>query len=345
MTKEITFILPTLNRKKLVQRAITSCLRCENELVQSYVLVIDGESEDGTFEELQSKYKDNKRVKIIQYDRTAGFQKTAYWGVSHVKTEYVTFMYDDDLLSPYYIDMISHMISTNKNFIMGYGHQYDATKRYPFKSIKQYLECSKRQLILAYFSYWGSIKYLGLPVSPICCVTMTDHLKEWVGFSKKFAQKTKLRKHFMLDLNIGPDLIIYLSAILQEKNNVVIAPTIVAQLSYHEDSMSIGYGNPPLVIGYWVSKIWAFEELCKREDMLQEASLCGAYLFLSGLKNAIQNLAGNQSKWVFSILKETFQILISAAKNKIFFSLLCSCFTFISTNLRLKRKYIVIKPN
>src|SRR5215831_3601614 len=105
MKDVITFILPTRNRKQFVRRAIDSCLSCESETVSPCVIVIDGESDDGTFTDLQSAYAGDTRVQLLQNSKSTGFMNTCFQGVELVKSKWVTFMYDDDVLSPCFIDM------------------------------------------------------------------------------------------------------------------------------------------------------------------------------------------------------------------------------------------------
>ena len=52
----LTFILPTRNRRQWVGRAIESCLQAHQSAVHVEVLVIDGNSTDGSFEWVQQRY-------------------------------------------------------------------------------------------------------------------------------------------------------------------------------------------------------------------------------------------------------------------------------------------------
>src|ERR1700733_6129659 len=72
MKQTVTFILPTRNRKHFVRRAIDSCLACESEMASARVIVIDGESDDGTFVELKQVYENDDRVHLIQNSKSAG---------------------------------------------------------------------------------------------------------------------------------------------------------------------------------------------------------------------------------------------------------------------------------
>lgn len=307
MKTEVTFILPTLNGLLWIKRAIDSCLTCESDIIVPYVIVIDGESDDGTFEKLKETYCHDPRAQLLQSKRTDGFMTTCFQGVDLVKTEFVTFMYDDDILSPYFKNMIIHMVKHKKKFIMGYGKMYNVETTYPFKPITHFKHYPNLQLLLGYFGYVGDIEYSNLPVSPICCIVKTDLLHEWMGHVTEFAQKNKVREYFMLQKNIGPDLMIYLLSILRSKEDVCVASAIVAQFSKHPNSMSIIYGNIDTAVGYWLARIWAFEYLSGMKHT-REAAKCASYLIFSGAKILVNKFRGLNLRWSLSILKEIFSI-------------------------------------
>src|SRR5437773_1100453 len=151
MKEVLTFILPTRNRKQYVRRAVDSCLQCESDTVSPFVIVIDGESDDGTFTDLQNAYRDDTRVLLLQNSKSAGFITTCYEGVDLVKSKWVTFMYDDDVLSPYFVDMVSELIRSDDRFVMGYGAAFRAGEIYPFKPIGTFKRYRPEQLLLAYY--------------------------------------------------------------------------------------------------------------------------------------------------------------------------------------------------
>jgi len=313
MSAEITFILPTMNRRQYICRAVESCLVCRSERVTPHVLVIDGMSDDGSYELLQETYGNNPQVSILRHDRV-GFQRTAYFGVSQVKTEYVTFMYDDDLVSPFFYQMFEAMLDQGKSFIMGYGYIYDVDRIYPFKPVTNIDLFSVYDAVLAYFGYPGKLHYHTVPFSPICCIVKTEHLQKWVHFSQEFAGKSPIRHYYMIDRNIGPDIIIYLSGIMLEPDTAAIAPNIVGQFSEHNESMSVGYGDLHLQIGYWLGKIWAFEETLTRGNR-SVAAQCAGHLIRSGLRILRQIPSSQDREWVWPFCKEIIGIITLAVKN------------------------------
>jgi glycosyltransferase involved in cell wall biosynthesis len=312
METEITFILPTRNRKAWVVRAIDSCLNCEGNTVKPYVIVIDGESEDGTYDYLMEVYRNNPRVKILKYQY--GFMESCFHGLQLVKTKFATFMYDDDVLSLYFRDMIAHMLEHKKNFIMGYGQVRHIGTIYPFKPVTDFKHYPSFRLLLGYFGCLDAIEYTSLPLSPICCVAKTDLLRDWTNHVTEFAKKYGMREYFMLKKNIGPDLMIYLLSILTSKTEICVASATVAQFSEHSTSMTITYENIDLAIGYWLAKIWAFENIAKIYHA-RESAMCASYLVLSGMSILLRLFIKKQFNWSFSIIREILAICLNVQRH------------------------------
>ena len=310
MRAVVTFILPTRNRKDLVRRAIDSCLKCENDVISPFVIVIDGESNDGTFASLKDTYRNDPRLLLIQNSKTTGFMNTCFQGVDLVKSRWVTFMYDDDILSPYFVDMVTKLVLSSDSFILGYGAGFAAEDAYPFKPITEYKRYKPEQLVLAYCGPSQDVDFKGLPVSPITCVTTLEVLQEWVVEVKRFCLKNALRNHFMLKRNIGPDLMIYLSSLLRHQGSVPVALAVVGQFSEHAASMSIRYGTEDLALGYWLAKIWAFENLMLTARR-SEAAVCGSALTLVGTRILAARLRRRELKWAAIVAREIFGIITS----------------------------------
>lgn len=308
MKHEITFILPTLNRKRWIKRAIESCLACVSDDIEAKVIIIDGQSDDGSFEELQATYQGNPRVSLLQNKRTDGFMQTCYLGVSLVRTRYVTFMYDDDILSPYFYLMFEKMLQAKREFIASYGQTYPVDKVYDFKPSSRVDFYPPEKVIM---DYSGSNELVQgrLPVSPICCIVSKNLLNEWVPFVQHFGGQTKLRRYFMLHKNIGPDLLIYLLALLQEKEPVPVVLGKIAQFSSHANSMTIKATSFDIEVGYWLARIAAFNKLCKERPQLSCLSQYSAYLILFGFYLVAINWTHLDFKWTGAILVEIASVL------------------------------------
>lgn len=84
----VTIIIPTFNRKTLVQRAVNSCLGQVDEIV-----VVDDGSTDGTH-----KIEWNKKVRYIRLKENKGVHVARNIGMYTVKTDYFLFLDSDDEL-------------------------------------------------------------------------------------------------------------------------------------------------------------------------------------------------------------------------------------------------------
>jgi len=334
METEITFVLPTRNRKTWAKRAIDSCLNCESNIVKPYVIVIDGESEDGTYDYLKETYMHSTRVQILK--NRYNFMEACFYGVGLVKTKLATFMYDDDILSGYFSNMIIHMIEHKKDFVMGYGRVCNVEKIYPFKPVTDFQHYPNLQLLLGYYGYRDAIAYTFLPVSPICCITKADLLRDWISHVTEFANKYMMREYFMLKKNIGPDLMIYLLSILTNKNDVCVASATVAQFSEHPTSMTVSYEtymNTDLAIGYWLARIWAFEYLLKKNNR-RESAKCASYLVLSGIHILMRKIRMMRLEWSLSIIREVSAICLKILKHMTCINALMAMFLLLRETIR-----------
>jgi glycosyltransferase involved in cell wall biosynthesis len=315
MKEVITFILPTRNRKRFIRRAIDSCLACENDVISPFVIVIDGESDDGSFSDLQAVYGNDARVQLLQNSKSAGFMSTCFEGVGLVKSKWVTFMYDDDVLSPYFQDMVRQLMRSSATFIMGYGVVYPADQVYPFKPIETFQRHKAKELMRTYYGRSRALEFIGLPQSPICCVTTIDVLDEWMAGVKGFCSKNPLRLHFMLRRNIGPDLMIYFLSLVKHQGQVPLAVAVVAQFSEHPTSMSVQYGASDLAVGYWLAKIWGFEYYCETGSP-SDAATCGSAVLLIGGRILVTRLSRFKLEWSAMIVLEMVAVIGWSIRNR-----------------------------
>jgi hypothetical protein len=335
MKEVVTFILPTRNRRRFIRRAIDSCLACENERISPFVIVIDGESDDGSFSDLQETYGDDPRVQLIQNSKSAGFMNTCFQGVGLVKSKWVTFMYDDDVLSPYFQDMARELIQSSATFIMGYGVVYPAAEVYPFKAIDTFKRYKAEELMRTYYGRNRALEFTGLPRSPICCVTTIDVLDEWMIRVNDFCSKNRLRVYFMLRRNIGPDLMIYLLSLVKHHGPVPLAVTVVAQFSDHPTSMSTQYGASDLAVGYWLAKIWGFEYFCETGPP-SDAATCGSAVVLIGGRILAARLIRFKVEWGAMIVREIAAVIRRSIRNRLFLQTIKEGYLHMLDRVRLR---------
>jgi hypothetical protein len=248
-------------------------------------------------------------------------------------------MYDDDVLSPHFANMAEKLAGAH-SFIMGYGAEHDANGVYPFKPIAEYKDYEPTQLLLTYYGRAQGVDFRGLPASPICCVTSIELLREWTAQVTRFCSRNSIRRHFMLNRNVGPDLMIYLLSLLTQASTVPVAVTVVAQFSAHPNSMSILYGSSELRIGYWLAKIWAFEFLC-RAARWREAAICASAIVLVGVRILLPRLARVETRWSGMIVAEMAGVLWSAIRNRILLRTIAEVYLHIFQHIRPRAHQLI----
>lgn len=310
----LTFILPTRNRREWVGRAIESCLRADQPDVRVEVLVVDGNSTDGSFEELQRRYASDLRVRLIRQTGPKGFMPACFFSVPQVMTRFVTFMYDDDVLSPFWSDMPREMQRRRADFVLGFGAEANIETQVAFEPVTRLLIVTPSLLLRGYFGFGHQLSSHGLPFSPICCLTRTDWLREWMAEMKQFTSGQPIREYFMMQRSAGPDLMIYLLSISNHAGEIPVFDGPVAQFSSHVASLTSGLEPTDLPIGYWLAAVW----LCGRLRELRrhsDAGWCAAYVVRQGLRLALKRLRRGQLVWLCPLLAEIAGVFLRTVLN------------------------------
>ncbi len=94
----ITTVLPTYNRSKLLIRAINSVLSQSHR--DTKIVVRDNCSTDDTEEVVASFAAQDARVCYLKNSENIGISENIRLGIRNVKTEYFSFLCDDDYLEP-----------------------------------------------------------------------------------------------------------------------------------------------------------------------------------------------------------------------------------------------------
>jgi glycosyltransferase involved in cell wall biosynthesis len=308
----ISYILPTRNRCELLLRAVDSCLRAGSLAAPTRVIVIDGGSTDGTESELRARYCGDDPVKIVQQKSDSpGFMNACFQGVDVVDTRFVTFMYDDDVLSPFIGQIYEPVVSGKSDFALGFGAVTPALEVRTFQPVGV-MERHGPHFVLEQYFGGRDLLYTELPMSPICCLTTREHIIDWRSEVIDFASRTALRRYLMLERNIGPDLIIYLSGLLRSTKDVTVCFTTVAQFSAHPDSMSIRYRALDLSIGYWLARVFVIDKLVA-ERKLDLAARCGGWLLATGVVLVARAASNRKKDYLSGVLSELIGLVRSLA--------------------------------
>lgn len=95
---QITTIIPTFNRQKLIKRAIRSVLNQTYPNIQ--VCIYDNASQDGTCELVAEMANNDPRIKYHRHQENIGATANFNYGMSKVETPFFSLLSDDDLLLP-----------------------------------------------------------------------------------------------------------------------------------------------------------------------------------------------------------------------------------------------------
>jgi hypothetical protein len=127
MINDFTLILLTKNRENVLN-SIQSIFKNIDEELDFKLLIIDGNL-DNRIEILikNNFYQYLKFIEIIKQNKN-GFMKACFQSINHVKSNFFSFMYDDDILSPYYKEMLKKSL-LHKKVSFGEGVVENIEKR------------------------------------------------------------------------------------------------------------------------------------------------------------------------------------------------------------------------
>ena len=89
------------------------------------------------------------------------------------------------------------------DFILGFGAEEQLEKVFPFRRPTQVRVTTPSFLLRAYCGCGHGLSSQSLPFTPVCCLTRTDRLREWLGELEEFTRGRPLREYFMMQRNAG----------------------------------------------------------------------------------------------------------------------------------------------
>lgn len=114
----VSVIIPTHNRKKMVERLINSIL--ENTYKNVEIIVVDDASNDGTYEYIKEKFGDLENFKIVRNDKNLLLAGSRNRGISLSKGELLFLIDDDNILDKNCIkNLVKVITSDNKIGMVG----------------------------------------------------------------------------------------------------------------------------------------------------------------------------------------------------------------------------------
>src|SRR5258706_2641560 len=113
----ISFVIPTLNRARYVSRAVRSCLHAAEATpsLDVEVIVLDSQSDDGSWEQLQRTFGRDQRVRLAQNVRGLGPTRSWLDGARLVRGDLVTFIWSDDYVSPSFLAQLTPSLLSGRH--------------------------------------------------------------------------------------------------------------------------------------------------------------------------------------------------------------------------------------
>lgn len=141
--KLVSIIIPTYNRKHVIEKAIDSCLNQTYKNIE--IIVCDDHSTDGTQEYIANRIKEDERIKYcVTPDGKKGANAARNTAIKLAKGEYLAFLDSDDYLTEESIACRVEKFETNPNVGMVYGNVFCESGRKKIKWI--YTDISKEKV-------------------------------------------------------------------------------------------------------------------------------------------------------------------------------------------------------
>lgn len=252
---DVSFFVPTLNRNPVVLRAVQTCLAAiEQTGVTGEVIVLDSQSDDGSWEALQEAFGSDPRVILRQNQRGLGPVKSWCDNVEGFRGRYATFVWSDDYIAPHFLDVLLPPLEAGASVAIGEGpiRTIDCTD--PLASVGAVRTAPSREVMAAYLKK-TRCRGFPLPFSPAAALLPADTFRTWLAEVEDLSTSSELRRHFMWRSAIGPDLLLFLIALAQGEGQVgSLHDAEVANFSAHEGSITVSSTTWRLTMGYWLAR-------------------------------------------------------------------------------------------
>lgn len=112
----ISFVIPTYKNRIYLNKAIDSILNQKNTNKINFEVIVTSNFSDDNMEDLIERYKHSRvEMRLYKNEQNLGQVGNINQGVMLARGEYVSFLHDDDMLLPEYIDIITRFIPRDNN--------------------------------------------------------------------------------------------------------------------------------------------------------------------------------------------------------------------------------------
>lgn len=300
-----TFILITKNRFDIIQN-IKSFLNLR-KYIDVKIIIVDGNKSNRLADNITNVFKKEKNITIIK-QRKGKFVRACLIGLDNLNTEFFTFAYDDDFLSPDFYKLINYAHKF-KTTVIGNGIVKTKNSQiFNFEKLSEPKKIPSDKLLKMYFN---SIKIKGkyLPASPACSVFKKGIIEDWKYELKKIL-KERIKYYYILNKNIGQDLLLYLISCNRNKY-IYYFKEYTAQFTSHDNSMSVQFGSENLAVGYWLTKMHYLKKTRYNFNLISY-TIIKINLMTRGIKiiiNQINNSKSFSRHSSFKIIKVLFKTI------------------------------------
>jgi glycosyltransferase involved in cell wall biosynthesis len=194
----VSILIPTYNRKELVQRAIESALKQTYKNIE--IIVFDNFSSDGTVEHLKEIYKDEVKIKIFQNVSNVGPVNNWISCINNSSGDYAKLLFSDDEISTNYIEKSVNILKKNSDIGLVFSPAVIETNSRKRLFYKTY---SKSKKVLSSNIENRFLIDLNVPVSPGAAFFRKEDLKKSIKLSIPNKENKDFRTYGAgIDLNI-----------------------------------------------------------------------------------------------------------------------------------------------
>ncbi len=318
MLHKVSFIIPTLNRQRFVSRAVASCIAAgERADVAFEVIVLDSQSDDGSWESLNENFGTDDRVVLRQNKRGLGPTRSWLDGAELVTGTIVTFIWSDDYVADTMLVDLLPAMRANSDVAIGKAMIRDVEDNSPLPARSgRSTSLDPMEIVSAYYGVSRNVAWP--PVSPACALFSRRAFDHWRTLVTDHADTNLLVQQLMWRRAIGPDMLLFLVALAMQQGPVSFVDRIVTQFSSHGDSISISSPQWLLRGGYLAARVLAFRYTTllqslpaeRRTEMLVRTAL-QAFKLARGIPSDVRGLEDKTA--VAAVTKSDARALIAMA--------------------------------
>jgi len=241
---KFSIVMASYNQVNFIKEAIESVL---NQTYQNFeLLIIDGNSNDGTIE-IINQYKNNDKIKIL-IEKDEGLYHARNKGLLLANGDIISFLNTDDYYEKTALEDIKNAFEMNDNIDVFYGINYAVDKSGKFIRAYGNFEFDKNRMISKYlaipdqttFLRANKLPVIGLFDSTFSIVADWDFWQRGMCLNLKFKHLNKHianYRHYEETLTFSPKFVekrfFEVKRLYRKYNNICFSPFIIKIYYWH----------------------------------------------------------------------------------------------------------------